>query len=364
MAITAKLTPATASVKFGESQKFTASATGAAEGSTLSYAWKVDSKAIADTTAEITVQADKVGSKAISVTVTETPTEGGATTSDASATLTVTNAVITGVTATATAAPATVEFGESSKVTVKVTGAPAGSTISYKWDAGETTDSITVTDPVGKKPHKCDVTVKKANYDDFKTSASADVTVTKADMTGIIAVVVGPDSAISNSKFDLSCDVSGVPSDAKVSYDWSTGDKTQKISAKLDGADITFTCNVTVTKDNYNDFKMSAEKVVELKDTSGDESEYNIHPLPEIDGAFMYAGYWALDEIQSLTEQGKDWKEETEFKFQKEIDALKAILSDFNLVMVQESRNGRILDREKLESGIIYDFYFQSTSTV
>lgn len=269
MAFTTSLTPPAATIKFGAVQKFTASVQEQPADTTLSYSWKVGGQVQSGkTAASLDVTPSATGVIPVEVTVTATHETNEPVVVTATANLTVEKAEITGVTAAVTVVPETPSVGDSVKVTATVTGNPSGSTISYKWETGETTAEITTVAVAGKTTFKCDITVKLANYNDFKVSRSKSITV--AETPEVL------------------------------------------------------------------------------------EGEFHIWPLDHLNAAFMYGSWWALDEIQAVTVAGKDWKTETTFKYQNEVNGFKKILADFDTVMVQESRNGRIIDRVKLESGLIY----------
>lgn len=272
MAITVKINPASSSIKYGQSQKLTAKVEGAEAESKLTYTWKVDDVEVTpDEGSEgvsITVKGDAVKTKTVSLSVLA-KTEEEETTGEASATVAISKADQKPLVATLTVTPEEGKVGHPIVAKIEVTDKEDGSAISYKWDSGETTSSITVTpDEEGSKLFKCEVTSKKTNFTDAKISRS---------------------------------------------------------------------------------------KTIQVVDDTPEpiEGDFHIWPLPHIKAAFMYGSWWSLDEIQRATKEGKDWKTES-LKYQNEIDGYKKILQDYETIMIQESRNGRIIDREKLESGLIY----------
>lgn len=80
-----------------------------------------------------------------------------------------------------------------------------------------------------------------------------------------------------------------------------------------------------------------------------------VHPLPWRSSAYIWCGWWVMDEIQKLTTEGKDWKtDEPDSKYYLHRYVLQKMLTDYPEVDVQESRNGYIVHRSALEAGIIY----------
>lgn len=261
-----------------------------------------------------------------------------------------------------------IKFGQSQKLTAVVEGAPENSTIEYTWkvdntsttpDEGSNGLSITVKgDSVKTKKVDLSVLVKAEGTEDATQTATANVVIAKADQQTFTATLtVTPETGNVGDNFVAKVDVTGAEQGATISYKWETGETTPEISftAEEAGSKL-FKCEVTAKKANFNDLKVSRSKTIQIDEVIPPviEGDFYIHSLPHIDAAFMYGNWWALDEIQLLTKEGKDWKTETGMKYENEINGFKKILADYNVVMVQESRNGRIIDRVKLESGLIY----------
>lgn len=184
MAITVTINPDVATIKFGESQKFSAVVADAPVDATLAYVWKVDGSVVqADAGSNglsATITPDALGAKAVTVDVTATAEGTEPATASGSATLTVNKADQTPFNAVLTVSKDTAKVGEVVTAEVTVTGQMAGAAISYKWETGETTASITVpTDTTGKKTPKCEITSKLANYNDVKVSRSKTITITE-----------------------------------------------------------------------------------------------------------------------------------------------------------------------------------------
>ena len=259
-----------------------------------------------------------------------------------------------------------IKFNETQKLTAVVAGAPVDSTIDYTWkvdgapvqsDDGSKGLSITVQgDKVGTKV--VSLTVKATSDGEPETAdATANVVIAKAEQTPFTATLtVTPETGKVGDTLKAKVETTATMPGATIGYKWMTGETTQEIDYVPDATGkVTLKCDITSVLANYVDYKMSRSKTITISDvTPVDVDSFYIWPLSHIDAAFMYGSWWALDEIQALTKEGKDWKTETVFTYQKEVDAFKKILADYNIVMIQESRNGRILDRQKLESGVIY----------
>lgn len=82
-----------------------------------------------------------------------------------------------------------------------------------------------------------------------------------------------------------------------------------------------------------------------------------VHPLPHRTSAYIWCGWWVMDEIQKMTEEGKDWKtEDPDSKYYLHRYTLQKMMKDYPEVDVQESRNGYIIHKTALETGIIYTY--------
>jgi hypothetical protein len=81
-----------------------------------------------------------------------------------------------------------------------------------------------------------------------------------------------------------------------------------------------------------------------------------IHPLDHRDSAYIWCGWWVMDEIERSFVEGVDWKnpDGTDLKYQCDLKTLSKMLTVYPNVEVQESRNGYFVNRAMLESGDIY----------
>ncbi|QYN80355.1 hypothetical protein [Kosakonia phage 305] len=81
-----------------------------------------------------------------------------------------------------------------------------------------------------------------------------------------------------------------------------------------------------------------------------------IHPLDYKDSAFIWCGWWVMDEIERATALGLDWKTGTDpqLKYKCDLRTIAKMLNEHTNVEIQESRHGWIVTRNMLEFGIIY----------
>lgn len=86
----------------------------------------------------------------------------------------------------------------------------------------------------------------------------------------------------------------------------------------------------------------------------GGELPY-VHPLPWRSSAYIWCGWWVMDEIQKMTLEGKNWKtDDVDSKYYLHRYTLQKMITDYPEVDVQESRNGYIVHKSALDAGIIY----------
>ncbi|QBQ76940.1 hypothetical protein WFK_00179 [Escherichia phage vB_EcoM_WFK] len=129
-----------------------------------------------------------------------------------------------------------------------------------------------------------------------------------------------------------------------ITYAWSVDDVPQ------DGAEATFSY---VLKGPAG---QKTIKVVATNTVPEGELPY-VHPLPHRTSAYIWCGWWVMDEIQKMTEEGKDWKtEDPDSKYYLHRYTLQKMMKDYPEVDVQESRNGYIIHKTALETGIIYTY--------
>lgn len=67
-----------------------------------------------------------------------------------------------------------------------------------------------------------------------------------------------------------------------------------------------------------------------------------VHPLPIRNTSFVWVPYWVFDLIVDAKEEGKDWRDIKNSKYQVELDTLKAAQEEYGDVDFIESRNGYV----------------------
>lgn len=373
MAFTVSIAGA-ASMKIGESANYTATATDAVvTGGTIAYVWTVDGAANPETTNVLRYTgAAPAGKKVIKVVVTSDPGDAGPLeTAEDTFEVTVSNKTMD-ISLALDPTSVSKEVGQSQVVTANVTGAPAGATINYVWKrnttviSGQTSKTITLTEAAeANYTLNCEVTVTSPEYGSATATKGVAVIFTKKTMSGV-SVALTPESITVEQGSDASfkANVIGAPEGASGVYSWTKdgspvegststlevdtstiGSQVIEVSVVVSAPDykpvtVTTTGDVTITK-----------RVAPVPDG---ELPY-IHPLPFRGTAYIWCGWWVMDEIQEMTVAGKDWKlDDTDSDYYLHRYTLAKMLDDYPEVDVQESRNGRIVHRSALEAGIIY----------
>ncbi len=373
MAYTVSIAPLAASAVIGATTNFTATTSGVAAEGTETFVWTVNGVKQSSVTAAMNyVAAGPAGSKTVKVVATVTPAEGDPETAEAETTLTVKNKTMPAITLTLSPTSVSKEIGQSQVVTADVTGAPAGASIAYVWKrgssviSGQTGKTITLTESTETSyTLNCEVTVSAPDYNNGTATKGIAVAFTKKTMSGV-SVTLTPSSitAEKGAEASFTADVTGAPAGASVAYSWTKdgspvegststleidtstiGSQVIEVSAVVSAPDykpvtVTKTGNVTITK------RVAPEPDGELP---------YIHPLPFRGTAYIWCGWWVMDEIQRMTVEGKDWKlDDPDSDYYLHRYTLAKMLDDYPEVDVQESRNGYIVHRTALEAGIIY----------
>ncbi|ANT40630.1 Hoc-like head decoration [Klebsiella phage vB_KpnM_KpV477] len=373
MAYSVSIAPLAASAVIGATTNFTATTSGAAAEGTETFVWTVNGVKQSSVTAAMNyVAAGPAGSKTVKVVATVTPAEGEAETAEAETTLTVQNKTMPAITLTLSPTSVSKEIGQSQVVTADVTGAPSGASIAYVWKrgssviSGQTGKTITLTESAETSyTLNCEVTVSAPDYNNGTATKGIAVAFTKKTMSGV-SVTLTPSSitAEKGAEASFKADVTGAPAGASVAYSWTKdgspvegststleidtstiGSQVIEVSAVVSAPDykpvtVTKTGNVTITK------RVAPEPDGELP---------YIHPLPFRGTAYIWCGWWVMDEIQRMTVEGKDWKlDDPDSDYYLHRYTLAKMLDDYPEVDVQESRNGYIVHRTALEAGIIY----------
>lgn len=373
MAYTVSIAPMTASAVIGATTNFTATTSGAAAEGAESFVWTVDGTPQSSVTAAMNyIAAGPAGSKTIKVVATVTPTEGDPETAEAETTLTVQNKTMPAITLTLSPTSVSKEIGQSQVVTADVTGAPAGASIAYVWKrgsaviSGQTGKTITLTESAETSyTLNCEVTVSAPDYNNGTATKGIAVAFTKKTM-GEVSVTLTPESITTEQGTEASfkADVIGAPEGASGVYSWTKDGSpiegsasTLVIDTSVVGSQV-IEVSVVVSAEDYNPVTVTKTGNVTITKrvapTPDGELPY-IHPLPFRGTAYIWCGWWVMDEIQRMTVEGKDWKlDDPDSDYYLHRYTLAKMLDDYPEVDVQESRNGYIVHRTALEAGIIY----------
>lgn len=264
-------------------------------------------------------------------------------------------------------------IGATTNFTATTSGAAVEGTETFVWTVnGAPQSSVTAAmnyvaaGPAGSKTVKVVATVTPAEGDPETAEAETTLTVNNKTMPAI-TLTLSPTSVskeIGQSQV-VTADVTGAPAGASIAYVWKRGadvidGQTAKTITVTESAEANYTlnCEVTVSASDYN--PATATKGVEVVFTKKVAPEPDgelpyIHPLPFRGTAYIWCGWWVMDEIQRMTVEGKDWKlDDPDSDYYLHRYTLAKMLDDYPEVDVQESRNGYIVHRTALEAGIIY----------
>lgn len=373
MAYSVSIAPLAASAVIGATTNFTATTSGAAAEGTETFVWTVNGVKQSSVTAAMNyVAAGPAGSKTVKVVATVTPAEGDPETAEAETTLTVNNKTMPAITLTLSPTSVSKEIGQSQVVTADVTGAPAGASIAYVWKrgssviSGQTGKTITLTESTETSyTLNCEVTVSAPDYNNGTATKGIAVAFTKKTMSGV-SVTLTPESITTEqgSEASFKANVIGAPEGATGVYSWTKDGSPVEGSTStlvIDTSDIgsqVIGVSVEVSAENYNPITVTTTGNVTITKRVAPEPDGElpyIHPLPFRGTAYIWCGWWVMDEIQRMTVEGKDWKlDDPDSDYYLHRYTLAKMLDDYPEVDVQESRNGYIVHRTALEAGIIY----------
>lgn len=162
---------------------------------------------------------------------------------------------------------------------------------------------------------------------------------------------------------DLTATISDAPAGATTDYEWKVGTdiaSTDPIFAFSDSTAGTYNVSLKVT------FTVAGEPptvtsatdstTVVVQAAIGSDGVRYIHPLDHRQSAFIWCGYWVLDEIQKAAAEGIDWKnpDATDLKYKLDLRTIAKMIQDYPNVEIQESRHGRIVHKSAIEAGVIY----------
>lgn len=373
MAYSVSIAPLDASAVIGATTNFTATTSGAAVEGTETFVWTVNGAPQSSVTAAMNyVAAGPAGSKTVKVVATVTPAEGDPETAEAETTLTVQNKTMPAITLTLSPTSVSKEIGQSQVVTADVTGAPSGASIAYVWKrgssviSGQTGKTITLTESTETSyTLNCEVTVSAPDYSNGTATKGISVAFTKKTMSGV-SVTLTPESITTEqgSEASFKANVIGAPEGATGVYSWTKDGSPVEGSTStlvIDTSDIgsqVIEVSVEVSAENYNPITVTTTGNVTITKRVAPEPDGElpyIHPLPFRGTAYIWCGWWVMDEIQRMTVEGKDWKlDDPDSDYYLHRYTLAKMLDDYPEVDVQESRNGYIVHRTALEAGIIY----------
>ena len=277
---------------------------------------------------------------------------------------------------TVTIAPlaATAVIGATTNFTATGSGAAAEGTESFVWTVdGVPQSSVTAAmdyvavGPAGSKTIKVVATTTPADGEPETAEAETTLTIQNKTMSDV-SVTLTPESinVPEGTPASFKADVVGAPGDATFAYSWKKDGSpvvgttdTLAIDTSAEGSQV-IEVSVVVSATDYNPSTVTktgnvtvTAKVAPVPDV---ELPY-VHPLPVRNSAYIWVGWWVMDEIQKMTLEGKDWKtDDPDSPFYLHRYTLQKMITDYPEVDVQESRNGYIVHKTSLDAGIIY-FY-------
>lgn len=375
MTFTVDITPKTPTGVIDQTQQFTATPSGQTGDGPITYAWTVDDVPQDGTEATFSyVLKGPAGQKTIKVVATNTVPDTDAETAEATTTITVQNKTQTTTLAVTPDSPAAGVIGTPVEFTAALASQPSGASATYQWhvddspvsEATSATFSYTPTTS-GVKRIKCVAQVTATDYDTKEvTSNEVSLTVNKKTMNPQVTLTPPSINVQQDASATFTANVTDAPEEAQITYSW------KKDSSPVEGSTNVYTVDTssigsqtievtaTVTATDYDSKTITAEGQVQVTDKVAPEPEGElpyVHPLPHRTSAYIWCGWWVMDEIQKMTEEGKDWKtEDPDSKYYLHRYTLQKMLQDYPEVDVQESRNGYIIHKTALETGIIYTY--------
>lgn len=375
MAFTVDITPKTPTGVIDQTQQFTATPSGQTGDGPITYAWTVDDVPQDGTEATFSyVLKGPAGQKTIKVVATNQVADSSPETAEISTTITVQNKTQTTTLAVTPDSPAAGVIGTPVEFTAALASQPSGASATYQWhvddspvsEATSATFSYTPTTS-GVKRIKCVAQVTATDYDAKEvTSNEVSLTVNKKTMNPQVTLTPPSINVQQDASATFTANVTDAPEEAQIAYSW------KKDSSPVEGSTNVYTVDTssigsqtievtaTVTATDYDSKTITAEGQVQVTDKVAPEPEGElpyVHPLPHRTSAYIWCGWWVMDEIQKMTEEGKDWKtDDPDSKYYLHRYTLQKMMKDYPEVDVQESRNGYIIHKTALETGIIYTY--------
>lgn len=371
-AITLTLSPTSVSKEIGQSQVVTADVTGAPSGASIAYVWKRGSSVISGQTGKtITLTESTETSYTLNCEVTVSAPDYNNGTATKGIAVAFTKKTMSGVSVTLTPSSITAEKGATASFTAAVTGAPAGASVAYSWTKdgspvdGSTSTLEVDTSTIGSQVIEVSAVVSAPDYKPVTVTKTGNVTITKKTMSGV-SVTLTPESITTEqgSEASFKANVIGAPEGATGVYSWTKDGSPVEGSTStlvIDTSDIgsqVIGVSVEVSAEDYTPITVTTTGDVTITKRVAPEPDGElpyIHPLPFRGTAYIWCGWWVMDEIQRMTVEGKDWKlDDPDSDYYLHRYTLAKMLDDYPEVDVQESRNGYIVHRTALEAGIIY----------
>lgn len=375
MTFTVDITPKTPTGVIDQTQQFTAAPSGQTGDGPITYAWTVDDAPQEETSATFSyVLKGPAGQKTIKVVATNQVAESEPETAEISTTITVQNKTQTTTLAVTPDSPPAGVIGTPVQFTAALASQPDGASATYQWyvdgspvgEATSTTFNYTP-DASGVKTIKCVAQVTATDYDTKEvTSNEVSLTVNKKTMNPQVTLTPPSINVQQDASATFTANVTGAPEEAQITYSW------KKDSSPVEGSTNVYTVDTSsvgsqtievtavVTATDYDSKTITAEGQVQVTDKVAPEPEGElpyVHPLPHRTSAYIWCGWWVMDEIQKMTEEGKDWKtDDPDSKYYLHRYTLQKMMKDYPEVDVQESRNGYIIHKTALETGIIYTY--------
>lgn len=371
-AITLTLSPTSVSKEIGQSQVVTADVTGAPSGASIAYVWKRGSSVISGQTGKtITLTESTETSYTLNCEVTVSAPDYNNGTATKGISVAFVKKTMSGVSVTLTPSSITAEKGATASFTAAVTGAPAGASVAYSWTKdgspvdGSTSTLEIDTSTIGSQVIEVSAVVSAPDYKPVTVTKTGNVTITKKTMSGV-SVTLTPESITTEqgSEASFKANVIGAPEGATGVYSWTKDGSPVEGSTStlvIDTSDIgsqVIEVSVEVSAEDYTPITVTKTGDVTITKRVAPEPDGElpyIHPLPFRGTAYIWCGWWVMDEIQRMTVEGKDWKlDDPDSDYYLHRYTLAKMLDDYPEVDVQESRNGYIVHRTALEAGIIY----------
>lgn len=375
MAFTVDITPKTPTGVIDQTQQFTATPSGQTGDGPITYAWTVDDAPQEETSATFSyVLKGPAGQKTINVVATNQVADSSPETAEISTTITVQNKTQTTTLTVTPGSPDAGVIGTAVQFTAALASQPPGASATYQWhvDGSPVSEATDATfnytpDTSGVKTIKCVAQVTAADYDAKEvTSNEVSLTVNKKTMNPQVTLTPPSINVQQDASATFTANVTDAPEEAQIAYSW------KKDSSPVEGSTNVYTVDTssigsqtievtaTVTATDYDSKTITAEGQVQVTDKVAPEPEGElpyVHPLPHRTSAYIWCGWWVMDEIQKMTEEGKDWKtDDPDSKYYLHRYTLQKMMKDYPEVDVQESRNGYIIHKTALETGIIYTY--------